>query len=55
VSVLEKLARDPDPGVRESVAMNAKVPKHLLEELVNDPVDHVAEAARGRINKHEAE
>ncbi len=53
--MLEKLARDSNSGVRESVAMNAKVPTHVLEELVNDPVDHVAEAARGRINKQGAE
>jgi hypothetical protein len=43
------LSRDSDARVRERVAYNRKTPRHILERLVRDESEHVAEIAHRRL------
>jgi hypothetical protein len=47
--ILERLARDPDSGVRYAVACNPKAPRGVLNLMLADEWDVVAEKARARL------
>lgn len=49
-TLLADLAHDLDDGVRAEVARNPRSPRSALLELAADPVQVVAEAARGRLD-----
>jgi len=48
--LLEALAADPDPGVREAVADNPKTPINSLEALASDTASSVRMAVAGNAN-----
>jgi hypothetical protein len=49
-SVLERLAKHPDPLVRGAVAMNATTPLNVWSSLQDDPDQHVRESAYLRMS-----
>lgn len=46
----ERLAKDPEPSIRERIACNPKVPRDILEELCKDPDPLVCNAANEKLN-----
>lgn len=51
----ERLAKDPEPSVREIIACNPKVPRDILEELCKDPDPLVCNAANEKLNLKKSE
>ncbi len=49
-SLFERLVADADDSVRERLAHNMKIPKHLLERLAQDENAEVARAAQERLS-----
>ena len=47
--ILQRLAQDPHESVRLRVACNAKTPKIVLEQLLNDQWSEVATKAKNRL------
>jgi isopentenyldiphosphate isomerase len=46
-----ELSQDSDEDIRRRIAYNQKTPKSILEILINDKSEHVAEAARKRLEE----
>jgi hypothetical protein len=47
--IFQRLSKDPNESVRSSVVFNAKTPKIILEQLLNDECFEIAEKAKNRL------
>lgn len=45
------LAQDPNPFIRKEIALNPKCPKPILQQLIDDPINQVAEFAYKNLQK----
>jgi hypothetical protein len=51
ISILKRLAQDPDDTVRMRIALNPKTPHIILEQLLNDKWSRVVEEAQNRVKE----
>ncbi len=51
ISILKRLAQDPEDSVRMSVALNPKTPRIILEQLLSDKWLRVVEEAQNRLDE----
>jgi hypothetical protein len=50
ISILKRLAQDPEDSIRMRIALNPKTPPIVLEQLLNDKWSEVVEEAQNRLN-----
>lgn len=52
ISILKRLAQDPEDSIRMRIALNPKTPPIVLEQLLNDKWSEVVEEAQNRLNQY---